>query len=59
MQEELLKEVRDDVKALHAKLDAQMNQTTKNTTDISWLKKGSFGSVFAYIGALAYVKFFK
>ena len=53
----MLQEVRSDVKALHAKLDSALTQTTKNTTDISWLKKGSFASVFTYLGALAYLKF--
>jgi hypothetical protein len=55
--DEMLKEVRGDVKALHAKLDAALLQTAKNSTDISWLKKGSFASVFTYLGALAYLKF--
>ncbi len=54
---EMLQEVRADVKALHTKLDAALTQTTRNTTDISWLKRGSFASVFTYIGALAYIKF--
>ena len=57
--EELLNEVRDDVKALHKKLDTALTQTTKNTTDISWLKKSHFGTMFAYVLALAYTKFFK
>lgn len=56
-QEALLKEIREDVKSLHAKFDVVREQTTKNTTDISWLKKGSFASVFTYLGALAYLKF--
>lgn len=59
--EQVLLELRSDVKALHGKLDASLlksaSETAKNTTDIAWLKKGSFGSVFAYLGALAWLKF--
>lgn len=55
--ENLLKEVREDVKALHVKLDTALLQTAKNSTDISWLKKGQFGTIFTYLGALAYIKF--
>jgi hypothetical protein len=56
-QDAMLKEVRQDVKDLHEKLDKALTQMTKNTTDIAWLKKGSFASVFSYLGALAYIKF--
>jgi hypothetical protein len=52
-----LKELKQQVKSLHAKLDKYHSATIKNTTDITWLKKGMFGSVFTYVGALVYAKF--
>ena len=58
-EKEVLDEVRADVKALHKKLDTALLQTAKNSTDISWLKKSHFGTMFAYVLALAYTKFFK
>ncbi len=54
---ELLTELRTDVKALNVKLDQYNTQTVKNTTDITWLNRGMFGTIFTYFGAIIYSKF--
>ncbi len=50
-------ELKDRIEALHGKLDKYTENTTKNTTDITWLKKGMFGTIFSYFGAMLYTKF--
>lgn len=57
MDEEFKKDVKEQFKTLNDKLDKYHEQTTKNTTDIAWLKRGMFGSVFSMIGAIFYTKF--
>lgn len=49
--------LREDIKALHAKLDKYVESTTRNSADIAWLQRGMFGSFFTYIGAAIWVKF--
>jgi uncharacterized protein YlxW (UPF0749 family) len=57
MTEQQYDDLKAEVKSLHTKLDTYHKTTIENTTDISWLKRGMFGTFFTYIGAFVYTKF--
>ena len=51
--------LRADIKELHGKLDAALEQEHTNTNDIVWLKKGllgAFGLLGTWIGSHLYLK---
>ncbi len=56
MDAEDLKELKSQIKSLHSKLDKYNEKTVQNSADIAWLKRGMFGSIFTYIGAIVYAK---
>lgn len=50
--EDTQSEMKGDIKDIKKKLDSTIDNTTKNTNDISWMKKGFWFMFTAIVGSI-------